>query len=151
MNELDVLNELQVDFLLLADRAEAANGKLFVMGGGWEQIGIQDFQQPMSLSFAVAVTVPWNATNRQHTLSCSLETSDRVPVAEFRVELGFVVGRPPQMVPGESQRVLLAAPGIPVRLPGAGTYELRADLNGKEARRTKFKALQIPMAVQQSG
>jgi len=31
---------MQLDFLILADRAEAVNGKLYLLGGAWDRLGL---------------------------------------------------------------------------------------------------------------
>jgi len=137
-----VLNEfenLTVDFLLLADRAEVVNGKLYAMGAAWERIGVADFGQPLSISFALGVLVPWNATNRQHTVTLTMHDADGQRL-DFRVEASFVTGRPPQLN-GETQRVLLAVPGATVQLPGPGSYVLSASVDGLEAKAVRFAAV----------
>ncbi len=147
------LNELSVDFLILADRAEALNGKLYVMGGAWDRVFIADFQQPATISFAVGVLVPWNATNMQHTLVITVVDPDENPI-DFRAELGFVVGRPPWAHQGETQRAILALPAVPVRFPQAGTYVLSATLDGVRRKRVDFVAVDVkagPLPPQSGG
>jgi len=137
-----LLNEfahLSVDFLLLADRAEVVNGKLYAMGAAWERIGVADFNQPLTISFALGVLVPWNATNRQHSVVLTMHDADGQPL-DFRVEASFVTGRPPGLN-GETQRVLLAVPGASVVLRGPGNYVLSATIDGMEAKAVRFTAV----------
>src|SRR5262249_54509042 len=58
-DDLQTLNEPIVEFFILADYAEAVNGKLYMMGGGWDQSFVKDFSQPVSFSFAIGIQVPW--------------------------------------------------------------------------------------------
>ena len=130
----------EVDFLLLADRAEAINGKLYMMGGAWERIGVVDFAQPLVISVALGILVPWSATNQNHTLALEIRDADGQPIP-FKVEATFVAGRPPFLT-GETQRMLLTIPGASVMLPGAGSYVLAASIDGAEAKVVRFSAVQ---------
>lgn len=129
-----------VEFLLVADRAEVVGGKLYVMGGAWEHTAVQDFNLPIQVSFAVSIQVPWHATNQQHQLSIAVEDEDARRLAS--IPTTFVVGRPPHLDVGSTQRFVLAVPQISLKLPGPGTYVLSASVNGNELRRTTFRAVQ---------
>jgi len=129
---------IEVDFLLVADRAEVVNGKLYAMGAAWDRIGVADFSKPMPLSVAVGVLVPWTATNQPHAVALTLRDADGAPI-DFRVEASFVTGRPP-FLNGEVQRVLFAIPGASVVLPGPGNYVLAAAIDGVEMKVVRFSA-----------
>jgi len=122
-------NDVYVDFLILADRAEVINNKLYMMGGGWDQFLVVDFAQPVGLSLAVAVLIPWQDADARDILT--------IPTA-------MVTGRPPQMEAGAVQRVPLAFPAIPLTLPGPGSYVVSARINGVEKKRITFRATQAP-------
>lgn len=133
-----ISHEPRVEFLILADRAEVLNGKLYMMGGGWDQIGVMDFSQALPLGIAVSIIVPWLATNRQHTWGLSIQTGDARPLAN--VEGAFIVGRPPNIEHGAIQRAPLAM-SMPVVLTAAGTYVVIASLNGRKQESIQFRAL----------
>lgn len=139
---LNEFQELSIDFLFLADRAEVVNGKLYAMGAAWERVGVTDFAQPLTISFALGVLVPWNATNRPHIVALTIHDADGKPLG-FRVEANFVTGRPPNLN-GETQRVLLAVPTAGVLLPGPGSYVLSAAVDGMEAKSVRFSAVLAP-------
>ena len=139
---INEFEQLSIDFLFLADRAEVVNGKLYAMGAAWERIGVTDFAQPLNISFALGVLVPWNATDRPHTVGLRIHDADGHEL-DFRVDANFSVGRPPGLN-GETQRVLLAVPVAGVRLPGAGNFVLSASLDGIEARSVRFSAVHTP-------
>lgn len=141
------LDEPAVEFLILADYVEAVHGKLYMMGGGWENIGVHDFEVPVQLSVAVAVQIPWNATNRTHTLAVEVQTADGEVLES--VGTSIVAGRPPHIEHGSSQRTALAFK-IPVVLAGPGTYVVEARLNDAIGRRATFAARPVysgPAAV----
>src|SRR5712691_544158 len=90
--------------LLLCDYAEAVNGKLYVMGGGWTILFAAD--RPVNMSVAALIAVPWDQTNRPHEVALELLTvdGDAVEAQGQPVTLTgqFEVGRPPGVKPGTS-------------------------------------------------
>ena len=90
--------------LLLADAAQAINGKLYILGGGWS---IRDAAaSPMAI--AIKIEVPWTDSNTRHRLRLTLIDEDGQPVmvsmpsGEQPVEINsvFEVGRPPGLKAG---------------------------------------------------
>ncbi len=130
------IDQLAVDFLILADRAEVVNGKLYMMGGGWDRLFLQDFGQPVNFSIVLGMLVPWNRANEQHVVQLQIRDADGQPIAPS-ANLEFVAGRPPIMRAGETQRVMMAVNGA-FALPQPGAYEVVASVDGREARRTLF-------------
>ena len=55
--------------ILLADAAEAVNGKLYVLGGGWSITG----PDPSPMALAIKIEVPWDQSNQPHV--CRLRWS----------------------------------------------------------------------------
>ena len=47
--------EPTIEFVILAEHAEVIHGKLYLMGGGWENITVQDFAAPVVLPLAVSL------------------------------------------------------------------------------------------------
>jgi hypothetical protein len=127
------------EFIILADRAEVLQDKLYMMGGAWSEIGVHDFAAPVPVGVAVSIQVPWNATTKQHTWAIAMQTADGETVAG--VDGTFAVGRPPLIEEGTSQRALLAFT-LPVLLPAAGSYAVVVSVNGQESNRVRFRAHQ---------
>jgi hypothetical protein len=90
--------------LMLADSAQAVEGKLYILGGGWSVTG----PEPTPMAIAMKLEVPWDETNRRHAWRLELLDSDGRPVtlssgADGRaIEIGgeFEVGRPAGVKPG---------------------------------------------------
>src|SRR5215218_6443488 len=112
--DLQELNEPTIDFFILADRAEAVSGKLYLMGGAWDRTWVQDFSQPVLISFAVGINVPWNATNQPHQVQVIVHELDKPDPPICTVGAEFITSRPATLAPGEAQRAILAVPTIPV-------------------------------------
>ncbi len=129
-------SEPAVEFIILADWAEVINGKLYVMGGGWDRLSVDNFVQPVQLSLAIGVLVPWLATNRLYPIDVCVETADGV-MLEPVLNAALSMGRPPDAVPGQPFRALLAVRGT-WRLPGPGTYRAVARLKDVDEKRTPF-------------
>jgi hypothetical protein len=130
-----------IDFVIVADRAEAINGKLYMMGGGWDQVAVVDFARPVPFTIAVGIAIPWNATNQDHRLQVAVADEDGTRI--FGVDGGFKVGRPPQLPQGANQRTILAIPVAAV-LNGPGSYTVEATVNDEARRTTSFAATQAP-------
>jgi hypothetical protein len=132
--------EPYVDFVLVADRAEGINGKLYLMGGAWDRLYVVDFGQPVSFSIAAGVVVPWTATNNEHRVVIELTNEDGVAI-EPRLEVGIRLGRPADAIPGQSFRAIVTALGV-YRLSGPGAYALTASIRDTDPRRAVFYAVQ---------
>jgi hypothetical protein len=118
--------------LLLADAAQAADGKLYILGGGWSITG----PQPSPSALAIKIEVPWSETNRPHRWEARLENEDggivTVQAAEgptrMTIDGEFEVGRPPGMVEGTPIDLPLAVNIGPIPLePGRYVWRLAID------------------------
>ena len=59
------IEQLEVDWLILADHAEVIGGKLYMNGGGWNRVATKgSFPVTKSFSVALAIRVPWTLTNK---------------------------------------------------------------------------------------
>jgi hypothetical protein len=118
--------------MMLADNAQVADHKLFVMGGGWTQTspGIPG-------ALAGVIGVPWIEANRRHVVVFSLveDSGEAVMVSTpdgpkpFFIKLEFEVGRPAGVRPGTmfSTPIGINYVGLPVQ-PGR-RYEWRWTIN----------------------
>ena len=121
--------------LFLAHAAEVQSDMLFAMGAGWTEIG----PQPSPLAIAAIVEVPWDETNRQHTLEISIIDEDGQPFLvptpagdqPVRFEARFDVGRPPGVTAGRSFNVPVAINLQPLPFQAGRQYLVRASINGQ--------------------
>jgi len=128
--------------MLLCDFAEEIGGKLYIMGGGWDRLNQRGRTSNMAL--AILLSVPWNETNRPHTLTARLETEDGEPVRvgeeQVMVEGNLEVGRPAGMRPGTDLKLPLAFrfEALPLTA-GAYSWVLRA--GEEELARSSFSVV----------
>jgi hypothetical protein len=127
--------------ILLCDFAEAVNNKLYMMGAGFSAVLAP---RPVSMSLAVRIEVPWNATNQQHKLHIGLETGDGHPVADpesnsdqVAAEAEFGVGRPMGVPPGSALPQAMAFRIEGLDIP-SGSYVWVVKINDSEVARAPF-------------
>lgn len=135
---------MELDFLLVADRAEAVNGKLYLLGGAWDRITLSQFPGSANFDVALGVLVGYTETNERHEFNLTLEDDDN-QVVLGPVTGQFELGRPPGLKPAQAQRFMVAVRG-PFPIPRAGCYHWVLSLDGHRAGRTTFWA--DPTAVQ---
>ncbi len=63
---------MQVDFMILADAAQVAGGKLYIMGAGWDTIVAKQFPFVRQLAMAIGFLVPWEETNERHDFELTI-------------------------------------------------------------------------------
>jgi hypothetical protein len=121
--------------IMLADAAEAVNGKLYVLGGGWSMTG----PEPAPMALAIKIEVPWDQTNQQHLCRLELIDSDGEPVTTETpegdqpvvFEAGFEIGRPAGLKPGTPLDLPLAVTVPPLPLEAGGRSEWRLSIDGE--------------------
>jgi len=121
--------------MMLADNAQAVQGKLYILGAGW------NFTFPgMPGAVAGIVTVPWHETNRKHVLTFSLVddggSAVRVGTPQgtqepLMIRSEFEVGRPPGVRPGSSFSHPIAINYLALPLQPGRSYEWRWAINDK--------------------
>jgi len=119
--------------MLLADAAQAMQGKLYILGGGWSITG----PQPTPSAIAIKIDVPWDQSNRVHTLRLDLLDEDGHPIMvptpmgerPMQINSRFEVGRPVGLIPGADLDVALAINIAPLPLAPGARYVWRCFIN----------------------
>ncbi|HZW01944.1 MAG TPA: hypothetical protein VFF55_10295 [Candidatus Deferrimicrobium sp.] len=127
----------EIDYLLVADRAEVVNGKLYLMGAAWDRIQPPTFPHRMILGIALGVRIPFAHTDDQHTVAVEMQ-QDEQRLVGFEAKL--TTGRPPGMA-GMDMLVPMAF-NIPVAIPAEGQVVLRASVDGRAPRRHEIRVTQ---------
>lgn len=134
---------------MLCDSAAAVEGKLYIQGGGWNAIaaGSMPFAAPR-IGMALLIGVPYGDTERRHQLTVGLADEDgsALPLGPVtatgraaHLQLGFEVGRPPQLPPGDTQLLPFALniDGYAFARPGGYAFVIAVD--DHEITRLRFR------------
>ena len=127
--------------LLLADAAQAVEGKLYILGAGWSVTG----PQPAPMAIALKLDVPWDQANTRHRWRLELVDADGEPVSlsengAIFIEQEFEVGRPPGVKPGTALDYVVAMNIAPLPLEPGRQYAwtLTIDGDGRDDWRLPF-------------
>ena len=135
---------MNIHALMLADSAQAVDGKLYILGGAWNVLRFPEFPAQLIVGIAVAIDVTWNETNRRHHLDVHFEDADGKPM-DPRIGADFEAGRPPGAVAGADLRIVFAVNG-PLTIAEAGSYAAVASVGGQELARATFQAVEAQRA-----
>ncbi len=121
--------------MMLCDSAQVADGKLFILGGGWSMIG----PDPAPSALALKVDVDWHEADRQHHWELYLEDEDGGPVLvetpdghqPIEVRGEFSVGRPPGLAEGSPIDMPFAVNLGPLPLPPDRRYTWKLSIDGE--------------------
>jgi hypothetical protein len=134
----------RIEYVTLANHAEALNGLLYLQGAGWTDMRpAQDDQGNLAIvhfGIGLSVLVGWNETNQRFPLLLELTHEDGGE-SLIRAEGQVEQGRPPGTTPGQDLRSVLAV-NADVQFPRVGGYELRATM-GEQVRSVSFRVHQM--------
>lgn len=134
---------MDVTTFLIADHAEAVNGKVYVSGGGWDTLGFESLPgRRAHMSLAVVLRVPWDETNEQHTIAIDLVDADnhslltRGPIAG-----NFSAGRPAHARAGDDQPAVFVMNFDNVEFREAGNYRFLLTVDDQPVADARFKVV----------
>ena len=133
------LESVTLEFVMLSDHAEVVNGKLYMMGGGYDRRYISNIKDSVTLRAVVSVLVPWNMTNQTHLVKLRIETEDGATLGQ-EVQGNLNVGRSVEAISGQMFRVM-AVINFTLTLPQLGAYRVIATLDSGESKATTFYAI----------
>ena len=70
------IEQVEIEFLIIADWVETISGKLYIQGGGWDRKLKPPNEGNIDFAIAAGFLVPWHLTNQEHQFSLSFETGD---------------------------------------------------------------------------
>jgi hypothetical protein len=122
--------------MLLCDAAQVAEGKLYILGAGWNMIG----PEPTPSAIALRLEVEWGEVDRPHHWELFLVDEDGEPVIlptpqgpqAVEVRGDFQVGAPPGLPEGSPIEVSLAVNMGPLPLQPGRRYTWRLAIDGQE-------------------
>jgi hypothetical protein len=133
--------------LLLCDFAQAVGGKLYILGGGWSKA--ISWGQPVSMTLAIKLDIPWHLANTKLPFEIALLTEDGTPVTNpavgqpVRGDGQMEVGRPPGLTPGTGLDATMAIPMFGLQL-AHGTYRWELKVSGHLVQTVVFEVIPPP-------
>lgn len=121
--------------MLLCDAAQVADGKLYILGGGWSLVG----PDPMPSAVAMKIDVDWTEAGAPHHWELYLVDADGQAVLvetpegprPMEVRGDFEVGRPENLPDGSPIDVALAVNFGPLPLQPGGRFTWRLTVDGE--------------------
>jgi len=117
--------------MLLADSAQVADGKLYILGGGLSIIG----PRPQPVAIALRLLMPWDRANVPHEWLIELLDEDGQPVMAgerpIQVRGRVEAGRPAGARPGTPLGVALAINMAALKLEGGKRYSFQLSIQGE--------------------
>lgn len=129
----------------LADTVDKVNGKLYVLGAGWNVIVAS--RVPMRhprIGIGLLIRVPYTETDTHHDLSVRLEDADGAILAVadhptdpakklHSLDHRFQIGRPAQLPPGAEQVVPMALNISGLGFADYGNYRFVVTIDSQES------------------
>jgi hypothetical protein len=126
---------------MVCDGAHEANGKLYVLGGGWDTVLADSFPLTQNqIALAIRLAVPWREANRPLPFRIELRNDDERNILPTPLEGTVTVGRPPLVHPGDELSVLLAITLVQITFPSQGTYTFRLLIDDQPIAKTGLRA-----------
>ncbi len=130
---------MDIEHALIADYAEIVNGKLYLMGGGWDTTHAPQAPATVRLAVAVGVRLEWGDAGRDFPVLITVEDDDGHE--HVRIQGAVNASHAPSAVPGTAQLAQIAA-NLPITLPAFGGYRVRinvGDDDGGDSRNLPFR------------
>jgi len=140
--EATLNREPEIDYLLLADRAEVIDTKVYLMGGGWDTVTATTYPHGLNIGVIVGFRIPWSQANLPHDIQIELRMDGGPEEPLLRIDAQLETGRPPGRN-GKDMLVPMAFNG-PVGLPQPGDYVLTARIGPRSYRQQVVTAVQLP-------
>jgi hypothetical protein len=136
--------KLELEFLLIGEAADSANGKLYMLGGGWTQIQSPVFPTIARCGIAVSVIAPVPV----QPLAVKIHYSDAAKSMTLEMEGKMQAGapRPGAQLPPQQRIFVVINGNFPV--PKPGRYMITASLPDGQSRTVSFEAIQIAQPSQ---
>jgi len=122
--------------MMLCDAAQVADGKLYILGGGWSVTG----PDPAPSAIAIKLEVDWHEATRAHHWELFLVDADGREIGfdtpdgtrqTIEIRGDFEVGRPAGVPPGTPVDLPLAINLGPLPLPPGARYMWRFTVDGE--------------------
>jgi len=134
---------MDLDFAFLADAADVASGKLFVLGGAFDTIHVAEFPSTHPvLAVVLRLLLSPIDLDRKHNLEILLLDADGKHIASARGEL--MVPKSSESPAGWKQAVILPLRFFNVPFQQQGHYSIEIVIQGKIAKAIPLRVIGAP-------
>jgi hypothetical protein len=129
-----------VDFALLADAVQVVQGKLYVLGGGWDTLFVRGVPARYpALGVGLRVRVPWSYTDRGLVIGIDLQDEDGGRVLPGPpISQGVRVNRPSGIPEGSDVGIARSFTFNNLTFPSEGAYSFVISIDDDVASRLRF-------------
>jgi Family of unknown function (DUF6941) len=135
---------VELDYALLADSAQVADGKTYILGGGVSILHRPEFPAPLSVTLVLQLTYERTETETQHELRVVVMDADGNPILpELRASMGL--GPPTEDLPRGVPLVApiaLGFPPLPV-LQRPGSYQVQILVDNRHLKTLPFAVVRV--------
>lgn len=131
--------EPSVDVALLADAVQASQGKLFVLGGGWDVLTVRSLPaRHPSMGLGLRVRIPWGWPGESVDLEVELQDEDGGAVLPRALKAPVPVRRPDHLPEGQDLTVVRALTFTNIVFRRESAYSFVVSIDGEIKERLRF-------------
>jgi len=135
---------MKIEYVILADGAQAVGGKLYILGGGWNVFYAQAFPAPVNIALGVNVSYASNETGMTYPWSVTITDEAGIPIVPEMNGQVQIPQLPPGLPSVAVNRLPLAMQiGLAVPRPSKYTITVRF---GDSTMNTDFNAIFVRAA-----
>lgn len=133
---MDNIHGVEVEFLILADYADVVNGKLYMIGGGWNQFTTPPQMRTWQFTAAAGLLIPWHEIGKEINVIFTVEDADGKQV-QSKCEASILADKGSNVVEGQNFRAILTL-GFTMQNILPGTYSVVAATKNESKRATFY-------------
>lgn len=134
--------QLRVECFTLADSAEEVNGKLYMLGGGWDRLAAKSFPTVKKrLTLPAIISLPWQELNKEHKFEIKLLDASGRRVFDKPILGGFRAETLPGSVDEDEVKLVLSVEIENIKIQREGRYVFVLEIDSVELSRATFKAV----------
>jgi len=131
-----------LEFALLADAVQAVDGKLYVLGGGWDTLLVGHFPvRHHTLAIGLRLRVPWSSENQKVRFDVGLQDADGVSLLPDDIHHVIEIS-PRDTGSRQDFGVVRSVTFNNLTFKAAGDYSFVVTLDGEVVHRLRFTVKQ---------
>lgn len=138
------VESMKVEYVVLADGAQAVGGKLYILGGGWSIFYAQAFPAPINIGLGVNVSYTSNELGMTYPWSVTIADEAGIPIVP-EMNSQVQVPQPSPGLPSVFVNRLPFAMQIGLAVPRPGKYTITVKF-GSSTVKTDFDAIFVRAA-----